>query len=395
MATEIFNELLSETEQAVRDTLHRFALEVLRPIGKELDKLTPEEVIAKDSIFWEAHEKYTALGLDQFTQDDSLSPVELARISALSSEMMGWGDAGLAISLSLGGMPSNFAQMTGNADLVARCKADRIGCWALTEPGHGSDTVDMYGDERTDRKFRGDCVARKDGDNFVINGQKSAWVSNGSFAENAGLFCTYEDDSGIKGGGSFVVPLDLPGVSRGKPTNKIGQRSLNQGEIFFDNVVIPADYMIAGPEQYDDFLHLVLTGANGGMGSLFAGLARAALEHAVEYARERVQGGKPIIEHQAVKTRLFEMFRKVEAARSLNLRVVTHNAVNPRFELAVASKVTSTQTALEVATDALSIYGGAGITKENPIEKLLRDASVSIIEDGENTLLGILAADQL
>ena len=309
--------------------------------------------------------------------------------------MLGLGDAGLSISLSLGVMPCNLAQMTGNADLVARCKADRIGCWALTEPGHGSDTVDMYGDERTDRKFRGDCVARKDGDNFVINGQKSAWVSNGSFAENAGLFCTYEDDSGIKGGGSFVVPLDLPGVSRGKPTNKIGQRSLNQGEIFFDNVVIPADYMIAGPEQYDDFLHLVLTGANGGMGSLFAGLARAALEHAVEYARERVQGGKPIIEHQAVKTRLFEMFRKVEAARSLNLRVVTHNAVNPRFELAVASKVTSTQTALEVATDALSIYGGAGITKENPIEKLLRDASVSIIEDGENTLLGILAADQL
>ena len=113
------------------------------------------------------------------------------------------------------------------------------------------------------------------------------------------------------------------------------------------------------------------------------------------YAKERIQGGKPIIRHQAVKSRLFEMFRKVEAARALNLRVVTHNAVNPRLELAIASKVTSTRTAMEVATEALSIYGGAGITKENPIEKLMRDASVSVIEDGENTLLGLVAADRL
>jgi acyl-CoA dehydrogenase len=395
VTNEIFNEMLSDTEQAVRDTLRRFALEVLRPVGNELDKLTPEEVIAKDSIYWEAHKKYLELGMDQFTDDASLTPVELARISALSSEMMGWGDAGLAISLGLGGMPAGFAQMTGNAELIARCSPESIGCWALTEPGHGSDTVDMHGDERGDKNFRGDCVAKKDGDNFVINGQKSSWVSNGSFAENAGLFCTYEDDSGVQGGGTFVVPLDLPGVSRGKPANKIGQRPLNQGEIFFDNVVIPADYMIAGPDVYDGFLHMVLTGANAGMGSLFVGLARAALEHAVDYAKERVQGGKPIIQHQAVKSRLFEMFRKVEAARALNLHVVTHNAVNPKFELAVASKVTSTRTALEVATDALSIYGGAGITIENPIEKLLRDASVSIIEDGENTFLGILAAGQL
>ncbi len=86
---------------------------------------------------------------------------------------------------------------------------------------------------------------------------------------------------------------------------------------------------------------------------------------------------------------------KVESARALNLRVLTHNAVNPRFELAVASKVTSTKTALEVSMEALAIYGGAGITKENPIEKLIRDASVSIIEDGENTFLGLLAADRL
>jgi len=395
VTNEIFNEVLSETEQAVRDTLRRFAEDVMRPIGKQLDVLTPEEVIAKDSPLWEAHSKYAELGMDDFTQDDSLSPVEIARLGALSAEMMGWGDSGLAISFSVTSMPVTLAQMTGNQALIDKFSAYNVGCWAITEPNHGSDLVDFGGGSGADGNRRGDCVAKRDGDNIVINGQKSSWVSNGTIAEMAALYCAYEDDDGVQGGGVFVVPLDGDGVTKGKPTNKIGQRPLNQGEVFLDNVVIPLDHMIGGPAEYNAILEMTLTGANGGMGSLFCGLARAALEHAVDYAKERVQGGKPIIQHQAVKTRLFEMFRKVEAARALNLRVVTHNAVNPRLELAIASKVTSTRTAMEVATEALSIYGGAGITRENPIEKLMRDASVSVIEDGENTLLGLVAAERL
>ncbi len=395
MAQEIFSEILSETETAVRDTLRRFATEVMRPVGAELDKMPADEVYAEGSVFWDAHRKYHELGVGALSADQSLSAAEQARIRALSSEMMGWGDTGLAISLGLGGMPQVFARMTGNEDLMARCQPENIGCWALTEPGHGSDRVDMYGVEREEKPFRGDLVARRDGDQFVLNGQKSAWVSNGSFAENAGMFCTYEDDKGIQGGGVFVIPLNLDGVSRGRATDKIGQRSLNQGEIFFDDVIIPADHMIAGPEQYDAFLQATLTGANAGMGSMFAGLARAALEHAVDYAKERRQGGRTIFEHQGVRARLFEMYRKVEAARALNLRVVTHNAISPSFELAVSSKITSTRTAMEVATEALTIYGGAGITRENPVEKLMRDASVSLIEDGENNFLALLASSHL
>jgi alkylation response protein AidB-like acyl-CoA dehydrogenase len=379
----------------VRDSLRRFALDVLRPVGAALDRLPAEEVYGAASPYWEAHRRYRELGLAELADAAGLTPVERARIGALSSEVLGWGDVGLAISLTLGGMPNAFAQLTGDAALQARCGRDRIGCWAVTEPGRGSDMVDMYGAERADKAFRGDLVARRDGDHFVLRGQKSAWVSNGSFAENAAVFCTFEEAGEVRGGGAFVVPLDLPGVSRGRPTDKIGQRSLNQGEIFFDDVVIPATHLVAGPEHYDAFLHATLTAANGGMGSLFAGLARAALEHAVNYARQRRQGGRPIIEHQGVRTRLFEMFRKVEAARALNLRVVAHNAVNPRFELAVCSKVTSTRAAVEVATEALTIFGGAGITRENPIEKLIRDATVSLIEDGENNFLGLLAAQRL
>ncbi len=399
MSNEIFHEILSETEQAVRDTLRRFAEEVMRPIGKQLDTLTAEEAIAKDSPLWEAHSKYAELGISALALggegDGGLSPVEAARLGALSSEMMGWGDAGLAISFGVSSMPLTLAQMTGKQDVIDKFSSYKVGCWAITEPNHGSDLVDFGSTEGTNQNRRGDCVARRDGDNIIISGQKSSWVSNGTIAQMAALYCAYEDDKGVQGGGVFVVPLDVDGVTRGKATDKIGQRPLNQGEIFFDDVVIPLDYMIGGPAEYNAILEMTLTGANGGMGSLFCGLARAALEHAVDYAKERIQGGKPIIEHQAVKTRLFEMFRKVEAARALNLRVVSHNALNPRLELAIASKVTSTRTAMEVATEALSIYGGAGITRENPIEKLMRDAAVSVIEDGENTLLGLVAADRL
>lgn len=394
MTNEIFNEILSETEIAVRDTLRRFAEDVMRPVGKQLDTMTPEEVIAKDSILWDAHKKYAELGFGMFTGDDSMNPVEAARIGALSSEMLGWGDSGLAISFGVSGMPVNLAQMSGNPALMEKFSADKVGCWAITEPNHGSDLVD-FGSKGADGNRRGDCVARRDGDHIVIRGQKSSWVSNGTIAEMAALYCAYEDDDGVQGGGVFVVPLDVDGVTKGKPTDKVGQRPLNQGEIFFDDVIIPLDHMIGGPEAYSTIIETTLTGANGSMGSLFCGLARAALEHAVDYAKERVQGGKPIIEHQAVKSRLFEMFRKVEAARALNLRVVTHNAINPRLELAIASKITSTRTAMEVATEAMSIYGGAGMTRENPIEKLMRDASVSVIEDGENTMLGLVGAERL
>jgi acyl-CoA dehydrogenase len=395
VTTEIFSELLSETEVAIRDTLRRFALDVMRPIGKQLDEMTPDQAIAKDSPLWEAHAKYAELGLEMFSAEVDGDPIEAARIGALSSEMLGWGDAGLAISLGVTSMPRTLAQMSGNPALVERFADYKVGCWAITEPNHGSDMVDFSGSEGAHGGRRGDCVARRDGDNVVISGQKSSWVSNGTIAEMAALYCAYEDDKGIQGGGVFVVPLDIAGVSKGKPANKVGQRPLNQGEIFFDDVVVPLDHMVGGPAEYNSVLEFTLTGANGSMGSLFCGLARAALEHAVDYAKERIQGGKAIIEHQAVKTRLFEMYRKVEAARALNLRVITHNAINPKLELAICSKVTSTSTAMEVATDAMSIFGGAGMTKEYPIEKLMRDASVSVIEDGENTLLGLIAVDRL
>jgi alkylation response protein AidB-like acyl-CoA dehydrogenase len=271
------------------------------------------------------------------------------------------------------------------------------GCWAITEPDHGSDMVDFGSNLSAGEKSRPNCIATREGEGFVIRGQKAAWVSNGSIATAAALFCAVDLGEGPTGSGVFVVPLDAPGVSKGKPLDKIGQRALNQGEIFFDGLRVPANYMVLGPEVYAFAADRVLCMANGGMGSCFVGCARAAFELALDYAKERVQGGVPIMRHQSVKGRLFEMFRKVEAARALNRRVVIHNSTSPTpaLQYAIASKVTSTNTAFEVASEALQIFGGNGLAREYPIEKVLRDARASMIEDGCNHVLALVGADRL
>jgi alkylation response protein AidB-like acyl-CoA dehydrogenase len=291
-----------------------------------------------------------------------------------------------------------LAQVSGKPELIERFGADGvIGCWAGTEPDHGSDLIIFQDQLGSPAYGRPNCIARKDGDSFVITGQKAAWVSNGTMATAAALFTSVDTGDGPSGVGGFVVPLDVPEVRKGKPLDKIGQRSLNQGEIFFDDLRVPADYMVIGPEMAALGNDMVLANANAGMGTLFVGLAQAALDLAIDYAKERVQGGVAIFEHQSVKGRLFEMFRKVESARALNRRVVTYNTVSgaPQLHLSIASKVTSTQTAFEVASGALQIFGGNGLTREYPIEKLLRDARASMIEDGCNEVLSLVGASRL
>ncbi|MGE0621263.1 MAG: acyl-CoA dehydrogenase family protein [Pseudomonadales bacterium] len=386
----------TEAERSVRETTHRFAAEVLRPVGQRLDRLDPAEVIAGDSELWDVFRRYGELGFDVLGEGDAqLTPLEQARMRYATSEELGWGDAGLAIAFGVRGFPLMMAQLSGNAELIDRVKDNVTGCWAITEPDHGSDVLDFDGNVQAPASNPGrpNVIAKKHGDDYVISGQKSSWVSCGTIAQAAALFCAVDDGGDSLGRAVFVVPLDLPGVSRGKPLDKIGQRALNQGEIYFDEVKIPRSFMAVPSEAYAKAAELVLTNANTGMGTLFAGLARAALELAVDYAKERKQGGVPIIRHQSVRGRLFEMFRRVEAARALNRSVVCSNALNgPRLEFAIASKVTSTQTAFDVASEALQIFGGNGTSREYPIEKIFRDARSSMIEDGCNYVLGQLAA---
>jgi alkylation response protein AidB-like acyl-CoA dehydrogenase len=392
---------LTDQERAIRDSAHRFAAEVMRPIGRELDLLAdPQDVIEPSSILWDVFKKHREAGLNDLEAATfELSPLERARIRTIVSEEMGWGDSGLAISLGVAGFHRLFAMMSGRQSLIDRyvkSGQDEIGCWAVTEPDHGSDSLTVTEQHFKDPAIRANCIATKDGDDYIIRGQKSAWVSNGTIATVAALFCTIDPAQGFSGGGVAVVPLDLPGVSRGKPTDKIGQRALNQGEIYFDEVRIPAEYMVVGSDAYAAVVEQILTGANASMGTIFVGVGRAALEHAVDYAKTRVQGGVPIFEHQSVKARLFKMFAQVEAARSLARRVVYYNSTNaPLLQYSIASKVFCTNTAFEVSSQALQIFGGNGLTREFPIEKLMRDARASMIEDGCNDILSLVGASKL
>jgi alkylation response protein AidB-like acyl-CoA dehydrogenase len=392
---------LTEEEQAVRDAAHKFAEELLRPAGAELDRLSdPAQVSAPGSVLWKVFERYRELDLEALDADATgLDAIQRARIRYLVNEELGWGDAGLAISLGVAGFPAMFARLSGRPELIERFaspKHPEIGCWAVTEPDHGSDSLAFDQPHFADPKVRPNCVARRDGDDWIIRGQKAAWVSNGTIATAAALFCSTDPSEGFKGGGVAVVPLDLEGVSRGAPLDKLGQRALNQGEIFFDDVRIPGAYMVIGKESYGGVVEMVLAMANAAMGTIFVGTARAALEHALGYARERVQGGAPIFQHQNVKAKLFRMFSEVEAARSLARRVFLYNSTHPPLvHYSIASKTFCTQTAFEVASSALQIYGGNGLSREYPIEKLLRDARASMIEDGCNDLLSLVGAERL
>ncbi|HXZ38047.1 MAG TPA: acyl-CoA dehydrogenase family protein [Thermodesulfobacteriota bacterium] len=402
---------LTEEHIALRDAARKFLEGVWRPASIALDKLSdPQEVIAHNSILWDVFRRTQELGYHKMPFPKAVGGLELDILSmSLISEEMGWAAPDLAVSLAVSVTPFAYAQLSPESevrDLTRKfCEdtdARMIGCWAITEPDHGSDWILLDVEEGKNPKIVPQVRAVPDGDHYLINGQKSSWVSNGSIATHAALWVSLNPSIGMEGGGIAVVPLNLPGVFRGKPLNKLGQRALNQGEIFFDNVRVPKSMMIAQePMGFKFMSHAQLALANGLMGLCFAGTAQAALEEAIKYARTRVQGGQPICKHQAVKLKLFDMFVSVEAARSLARRVAVYNGgllkklQLPAVHYAMAAKVLSTETAFRVASEAIQVYGGYGLCKDYYVEKIFRDTRAAMIEDGTNEVLSLGGADRL
>lgn len=388
--------VMSELERETHRTIHAFAENVMRPVGMALDKLKSDEVIAAGSPYWHFREEFTKLGITPAAMLE-MSGEERGRLFPIVMEEMGWGDAGLSIVAGACSLPPLLALAFNRKFLIERFPDTLGGCWAITEPDHGSDSLDVSRQAFHAQGVYGrpNCIATIKGDKVIINGQKSAWVSNAPAAEVCLLYCAADTGNGVdtKHGCVVMVPLDAPGVSRGKNLDKLGQRALPQGEVFFENVELSTDYIVAGPEDYQRAVYFVHCEANSQMASIFTGVARSAYEMAFAYAHQRKQGGVPIIRHQAVATKLFHMYRKIEASRALAKRVALYNntASMPSLQTAMAAKITGTQTAFEVASDALQIFGGNGMTKEYPIEKIFRDARLSMIEDGCNDILAIKA----
>ena len=395
---------ISKETKSMLKEVEKFSMEVMRPAGIELDRLAdPEDVIKKESVLWDVFKGFREMDLHLLQipnriggMADDLDPMAAIRIT----EQLGYADAGLTISMGVASMPFNAAAqfpMPAMQQLARDFCADKsgemVGCWAITEPDHGSDW--SLGGNKP--KCGPSVTAVLKGDEYIVNGEKSEWVSNGTIATHAILHVSLYPERGMDGQGLAIIPLDLPGISRGKALDKMGQRSLNQGSIIFQDAQIPKKYMVI---PNPDFLKATagqgLANVNGGMAVVFAGLAKAAYDEAYRYAKKRIQGGMPLFGHKNIKVKLMQMFSQVEAARANARRMAMYNQanpMNPSVVHAVAAKILSTETATQVASDAMQIFGGYGLAKEYPIEKMFRDARASMIEDGENEVLAIKATE--
>lgn len=391
---------LNEMEQAMWESLHAFAANVMRPIGQKLDRMPATKMLDSDSPYWEFFSKFKELGLSVGDLME-MPAVDRSRILCLANEEFGWGDGGLAIAIGATMIPHVLMHTFGRRDLIERFPEGVPGCWAITEPDHGTDSLDPNKQifHEKGNYGRPNCVAKISGNKVIINGQKSAWCSNAPASDICILYTAADNGQGAdpENGMCIIVPLDAPGISKGKVISKLGQRALPQGELFFDDVELPIENILAGPENFKRAVYAVHAEANTLMGAVWTGAARAAYDLAYQYVHERKQGGVHIIRHQSVAQRLFHMARKIELSRALTRRVSMFNATSaiPSLQSAMMAKVTGTQTSFEVASDALQLFGGNGMTDEYPIEKIFRDARLSLIEDGCNEILSIKGGYQL
>lgn len=392
-----FESMLTEEQRSIQAMLNRFAREVMQPLGRELDAMTPEQVVAAGSPLYEFLAQASALGLGEL--DPSMSAAEVATMTGIMFEELGYGDVGLAVAFGVGGHPATMARRTGNAELIGLTEG-KIGCWPATQPDRGSDGLVMYPEEwhaKAKTGNKGSLTARVVGDEIIINGQTSAWVSNGPIAQVGMLEIAADfgegffDAEGHPRGIAVIVPFDLPGVSKGKPLNKVGKRALPQGEIFFDSVRVPKRFMLAGDHGFDSFHSVSWAQAGTAMANLAVGLARSALENAVGYVHERKQGGALLVEHQLTQYRLGVMGGQVEMARAFARygSAFSFTAERPHPYFTARVKASCTDIAFEVANASLQLFGGYGLSKEYPAEKLMRDARSMLIEDGENTILNV------
>ena len=286
-----FHELdptLSEEAVFLAESAREFGQAVMRPAGIALDRLhDPSDVIAKGSVLWDVVRGYREQGfhrlmiLKAFGGWMGKVPPETG---VLLNERFGHADAGLAVSLVVSGMPFAMAPLFNDAKIrrLARDYAEDkegalVGCWGITEPDHGSDWPMGTTPLGSNPKMAPTLQAVRHGNEYVLNGQKSAWVSNGTIATHAMLHVGLDPSMGMHGQMLAFCPLDLPGISRGKPLNKIGQRALNQGEIFFSDVVLPKSHLLYHkplPGGDSPFARGSLGIVNGETSIMISGLAR-------------------------------------------------------------------------------------------------------------------------
>src|SRR3954451_18921466 len=367
----------TEEQQNIREMAHDFAAQVIRPVAWEYDKdgIWPEVIIRKA---WE-------LGLM-----NSHLPAEYGGVGAsyldgcLVGEELAWGCAAIATTLGANDLAATPVRLGGSDETKATylgrlTEEPALAAFCLTEPAAGSDVSGM----RT--------RAVKQGDKYVINSSK-CFITNGGYADWFTVYAKTDPDAGHRGISAFVVPKDKT-VIVDKHEDKMGLRASNTATITFNETEVPVGNLL-GQENHGFKLAMrTLDRTRPGVAAMATGIARAAFEFATTYSKERVQFGVPIAMHQAIQFMIADMATKVHLSRiaSWNSAVLLDQGKRNTLESSHAKRFAA-DSAMEVTTDAVQVYGGYGFIKDYPVEKLMRDAKIMQLYEGTSQIQRLVIA---
>jgi acyl-CoA dehydrogenase len=372
---------LTDEQREIRALCREFAAREIRPAAAAVDEADVE-------VPWALWHAAAGLGLTSFMLPEELGGGGLTDCvtGCVVQEELSHGCAGIGNLITSNGFFAEPLLALGDDAQQRRWIEPLAGerppltALATTEPEAGSDAASI----RT--------TARRDGDGYVISGQKS-WISNGGVSEFVVVFATVEPGSGYRGITAFVLESGDEGLSWGAPMRKMGQRAIVNTELFLDEVRVPADRRLGDEGQGFRGLMETFDRSRVTLGASATGLARAALEYATDYARERVQFGRPIAEHQAVAFRLAEMALRVDASRLLVWRAARMLDAGERAtKEAAMAKLHASETAMWCTWAALQTLGGWGYSREHPVEKWMRDAKLEEIEEGTSDIQRMVIA---
>ena len=374
--------ILTDEQEMIRETARRFAQDRLAPHAAEWDRTGH---YPKDEIAEMGRLGLMSVAIPAEWDGTGADHVALA----LGLEEVAAGDGGVATVMSgqnsVGCMPVLAFGTEAQKEELLRpmARGEMIAAFALTEPQGGSDASNI--------KAR----ARRDGDRYILNGTK-AFITSGETADVTLVFATTDPDAGSKGITAFIVPTDAPGYRVVRKEDKMGQRTSDTCEIALEDVEVPAGLRLGEEGEGYRIALSNLEGGRIGIAALAVGVARAALETAIAYAKERITFGKPIFEHQAVGHRLAQMATAIEGARQLTHHAaVLRDAGRPCLKEACMAKLAASEAAERVCSDAIQTLGAYGYLSDYPVERYYRDARVTKIYEGTNDIQCLVIARHL
>ncbi|MFQ5856552.1 MAG: acyl-CoA dehydrogenase family protein [Anaerolineae bacterium] len=375
---------LSEEQKMLRDWVHEFAEKEIRPVAAEYDE--------KEEMPWPVLNKAHELGITTLSIPEEYGGggIDSVLTSVLVGEELAWGCAGVGTAIGASGLAALPILLMGTEEQKARWLPRfaepgemKLGAFALTEPEAGSDVVSI--------KTR----AERDGDHYIINGQKR-FISNGGIADIYVVFAKTDPDAGHEGISAFVVPGDAPGLKAGRKEKKMGIRASHTGDVIFEDVRVPVEDRLGDEGAGFVGAMKVFEHSRPGVAAAAIGVARAAYEYALQYAQERVQFGKPIIAKQAIRFKLADMTTAIDAARFLAWRAawLTDQGLINNKEASMA-KAFAGDMAMRVTTEAVQILGGYGYMRDYPVEKWMRDAKIMQIYEGTSEIQRVVISQMI